>query len=171
MIDHMHSQILEMSSAQDEPRKGMLTTWSEICEFIFGGRARFTLVSKKTGLRFTYKVVAKREDVKVKVDDVTFFVSVLRGPDNEADYAYAGVLRRPAQFNLTAASRVTRAAFSMQALFWFLDKLRHERDVLGKPHGVEFWHEGRCCRCGRTLTVPKSVADGIGPECAGRGLW
>jgi hypothetical protein len=31
---------------------------------------------------------------------------------------------------------------------------------------VEFWHEGKCCRCGRKLTVPASIASGIGPECA-----
>jgi Family of unknown function (DUF6011) len=165
-------------------KKGMLTTWPEVRAFIFGGRARFTLVSRKTGFRFTYKVVAKREDVKAKLEDVTFFVSVLRGPDNESDYTYAGVLRKPAQFNFTPASRVSRTADSMKALVWFLDKMAHERDVLvgkfcgvdsaadsaGQVTKVEFWHEGRCCRCGRVLTVPKSVADGIGPECAGRGL-
>ena len=31
---------------------------------------------------------------------------------------------------------------------------------------LEVWHEGRCGRCNRALTVPESIASGIGPECA-----
>jgi hypothetical protein len=31
--------------------------------------------------------------------------------------------------------------------------------------------EGRCSRCGRTLTVPASLHHGMGPECAGKGSW
>ena len=27
------------------------------------------------------------------------------------------------------------------------------------------WHEGRCGRCGRKLTVPESIEAGYGPEC------
>ena len=34
------------------------------------------------------------------------------------------------------------------------------------PANVEINHEGRCGRCGRALTVPESVASGIGPESA-----
>jgi len=33
------------------------------------------------------------------------------------------------------------------------------------PAGFEFWHEGRCGKCARRLTVPESIANGIGPEC------
>jgi hypothetical protein len=33
------------------------------------------------------------------------------------------------------------------------------------PSGWEFRHEGRCGRCGRTLTVPESIDSGFGPEC------
>lgn len=32
----------------------------------------------------------------------------------------------------------------------------------------EVWHEGRCGRCGRKLTVPESIETGIGPDCAKR---
>lgn len=31
--------------------------------------------------------------------------------------------------------------------------------------------EGRCCRCGLTLTVPASLHAGLGPDCAGKGHW
>ena len=33
---------------------------------------------------------------------------------------------------------------------------------------LEIWHEGRCGRCGRKLTVPSSIESGIGPECASK---
>lgn len=33
------------------------------------------------------------------------------------------------------------------------------------PEQVEVWHEGRCGRCGRRLTVPESISTGFGPEC------
>jgi len=33
---------------------------------------------------------------------------------------------------------------------------------------LEIWHEGRCGRCNRKLTVPASIALGIGPECGQR---
>lgn len=35
------------------------------------------------------------------------------------------------------------------------------------PPSLEVWHEGRCGRCGRALTVPESIASGIGPVCEG----
>jgi hypothetical protein len=30
----------------------------------------------------------------------------------------------------------------------------------------EVWHEGKCGKCGRALTVPSSILTGIGPECS-----
>ena len=36
-------------------------------------------------------------------------------------------------------------------------------DGLTFHEALEVWHEGKCCRCGRTLTVPESVKLGIGP--------
>jgi hypothetical protein len=34
------------------------------------------------------------------------------------------------------------------------------------PEFVEVWHEGKCGKCGRALTVPSSILTGIGPECS-----
>jgi hypothetical protein len=148
----------------DDQCKGKLETWEAVREFMFGGAARFTLVSIKTGTRFTYKVQVKRADVKAGSADPIYFVSLLRGPDNEGDYAYMGVLRKPGMFRCTEASRVSRTAPAVMALAWALDMMRCSREALGVT--LEIWHEGRCCSCGRALTVPKSIADGYGPECA-----
>lgn len=146
---------------------GRLTTWHAIEEFLWAGRAHFTLLSlKNNGMRYTYRVDAKKEDVAAKLADVTYFLKLLRGPDNAADYLYMGVLRKPGRFFVTSASKVTRRAPSVTALLWFLDKMERKRDVLGSQ--VDFWHTGRCGRCGRLLTVLSSVALGLGPVCDGR---
>jgi hypothetical protein len=161
---------------------GRLDSWQQVQEFIFAGNATFTLVSLKTGVRFTYKVRVKKEDAeRLKRDqdafeggtgapasEVTYFVNLLRGPDNESDFSYMGVLRRdPARFFWTSASgKVGRGAPAYKALVWMVDAMANGRAVLGSS--LEVWHEGRCGRCGRKLTVPESVASGYGPECSRR---
>lgn len=172
---------------------GLLSTWPVVEEFIFAGNATFTLRSTKTGARFTYIVRVKKEDLRrfeaerrlvdtarrngtlldfrpdMTGDQVTYFVNLLRGPDNTADFAYMGVLRRdPARFFWTAASgRVGRGAPAFKALMWMLDVMANKHpNVSGSS--LEVWHEGRCGACGRKLTVPESIAAGLGPECAGR---
>lgn len=164
---------------------GALTTWTDVTAFIFAGNATFTLRSIKTGVRFTYKVQAKKADVARRAQevvlqreardkgvilnftpptDVTFFINLLRGPDNESDFAYMGVLRKPGHYFWTNASgKVGRQAPAYKALLWMLDAMTCQRSVLGTF--LEVWHEGKCGRCGRKLTVPESIEAGLGPEC------
>ncbi len=168
---------------------GLLTTWPDVHEFVFAGNATFTLRSLKTGVRFTYKVRVKKEDrmrlaqedelrcyaaehgnilefrPSLTESDVTYFVNLLRGPDNTADFAYMGVVRKDsARFFWTEKSgKVGRQAPAYKALIWFIDQMNGRRDVLGSL--MEVWHEGKCGRCGRKLTVPESIAAGLGPEC------
>jgi Family of unknown function (DUF6011) len=152
-----------------EAMVGQLCDWPAVRGFVFGGNARFTLRSLRTGVRHTYRVRVRKKDVKVGTvgERLTYFVETLRGPNNETDYRYTGVLRLPGTFWFTAASQQLRSAPSSMALLWFLDRMREDRaNVLGRL--AEFWHEGRCGRCGRALTVPESVVRGIGPECFGR---
>ena len=135
------------------------------------GSAVFTLVSGKTGTRFTYRVTSPkktREDAKGK----TLFVSVLTGSDNTNDYSYTGTLwqpedGRPFYFRHTKGSKVTAAAPSAQAFTFFWKEANkpagfRAANLLDK---VEFWHEGKCGRCNRRLTDPSSIASGFGPEC------
>ena len=45
-------------------------------------------------------------------------------------------------------------------------------DAMTREEAAEFGHlYGVCCVCGRTLTDERSIADGIGPVCAGRQDW
>lgn len=138
---------------------GRLTDPGDALAFIRAGHARFTLVSGRTGTRFTYKV-RRCDDAGKEL----WFVSLLTGADNEASYTYLGTLREQQSYVHGRKSRVGADAPGVKAFAWAYDALRN--GVM--PRELEVWHEGRCGRCGRALTVPESVVRGLGPECAGK---
>lgn len=161
----MNNDIQTAHEAQ--PLRGQLTDAALASEYILAGNATFTIVSKTTGARYTYKV-RKPEDWSK--ERPTWFVNLLSGPDNESDYHYLGLIRCWAEdgrytVRQTAKSRVGTDAPSFNAIKWALGHVLND-DVI--PSQLELWHEGRCGRCGRKLTVPESVARGLGPECATR---
>ncbi len=137
--------------------QGQLKSAQIAMSFITAGKSTFTIRSKVTQNRFTYKVK--------KVKDATdlFFVSLMTGPDNTNSYSYMGVIRR-GTYAQTAKSRVAPTAPSHLAFNWFWKNLGANQ----LPHSVEAWHEGRCGACNRKLTVPSSIEAGIGPECSKR---
>ena len=127
--------------------------------FLLAGNAVFTLRSRKTGARYTYRVSHK------KGGDVSF-VSLLVGSDNTRDYAYMGMLPDDKPTALRGVGKgkscSSADAHSARAFQYLLDSI-----VKGSiPDALEVWHEGRCGRCGRKLTVPESIETGLGPECA-----
>lgn len=113
----------------------------------------FTVLNPATDTRFTYKVQLS-DDSKVK------FVKFLAGPDNTRSYRYLGIFNQDNQFRMTRASKCSPDAPVARAFTWFVT---HMESPL-----IEVWQEGICGRCGRKLTVPSSVAAGLGPECAGK---
>lgn len=125
-------------------------------QYIRAGKATVTMKSSKTGQRFTFRVRAAR-------DGAVHFVDVLNGSDNESSYAYLGILRRD-MYQHGRKSRVGDTAASVVAFKWAWAQLAKGR----LPTALEIWHAGVCGRCGRKLTVPESVAAGLGPECAGK---
>jgi hypothetical protein len=145
-------------------QRNLFTSASEARAFIGAGNSTATMRSKATDVRFTYKVQAPIENDVRQVDSDMRFVKVLTGSDNENSYSYLGYIRRGVFFHGGAKARVGRDAPSAKAFAWAWQALA--QDVL--PATVEIWHEGRCGRCARKLTVPASIASGFGPECAGR---
>lgn len=132
--------------------------------FALAGNAILTLQSLRTGAHFTYKVRAKDVAGEIKADyqpNRIWFVSLLSGADNESDYQYLGLINKYREFRLTKNSRAGADAASVKAFEWFWHMVRD-----GIPSELVVRHEGRCGRCGRTLTVPESIDRGIGPECA-----
>ena len=136
-----------------------ITNIEDIKNFVFGGNATITLESAKTGKHFTFKVrVAKKDD-----DTAPFFVSVLNGPDNYANYSYVGIINSERDsFRLTQKSKVGADAISFKAFNFFFANLKK-----GKvPADLNIYHSGKCGRCGRLLTHPNSIITGLGPECS-----
>lgn len=142
------------------PHAAQISDPDQIRTFALAGRARLTLVSERTGQRFTYQVKGKKDDG----GNLTgfYFVSVLTGPQNTSDYTYLGYVR-DGSFVHDRMYRVGPDAPSRKAFAWFWDRLNKGRELAE----CECWHEGRCGRCGRVLTVPESIKTGIGPKCAG----
>ncbi len=129
--------------------------------FIKAGRAVFTLVSERTGARYTFK--AKKADPDPRYP-ASWYIFLLTGPDNEEDYTYLGIMGENGNLKLTKKSAYTTDSGPVRALAWTLYRLA----IAGVCPGVEVWHASRCGRCGRTLTVPTSIETGFGPECSSK---
>mgnify|MGYP000959020201 CR=1 FL=1 len=131
---------------------------SSISEFVYAGNSLFTLLNTKTGSRFTYRFKKGRRDN-------VWCVSVLTSP---ANFSYIGVSifdenKKEYVYIHAKKSKVTLKAQSALTINWFISALNHD----SIPENVEVWHNGRCGKCGRALTVPESIEVGLGPTCRG----
>jgi hypothetical protein len=159
----------ENEKGRNEMNK-QLTDFGAVCAFIFAGKATFTVVSKKTGTRFTYKVTRKEgtdwTDRKGNVHrgKPIHFAAVMIGPDNESSFSYLGFFKEGQGYAYGTKSKIGPDAPSAKAFDWFICGLLSDKG-LATLEQVEFWHEGSCARCGRKLTVPESIESGWGPEC------
>lgn len=125
-----------------------------ILRFMIAGNAYFTLRSQKTGTRYTFRA-------HQSTDKSVLFISTLWGSDNTGDYAYVGIVK-DGEFKLTRKSKFNADSPQVKAFSWALSHIMGADRI---PDVLEFWHEGRCGRCARKLTVPESIASGFGPEC------
>lgn len=158
----------ETAHTEFQPQSGRMNNTDEVLKFVMAGNAYFTLRSVRTGTRFTYRI-AMPKAARV-APHPWYYISLLNGPDNTSNYMWMGTICGDGKFR--QQKKVSTApgmdAPSMRAILWFLRYLQESTNRNQLPMDVEFWHEGRCGRCGRLLTVPESIARGIGPECAGR---
>jgi hypothetical protein len=119
--------------------------------FIKAGKATFTVKNDATGKRFTFRVRKAGEHKPF------WFVSVLTGTDNE--HSYMGSMKDNMQLFPTLNSKVKPDAQAWKTFSWLM------AHVTSLPSNVHIYHEGKCGRCGRTLTVPESISSGFGKEC------
>jgi hypothetical protein len=119
-------------------------------QFIFGGKSFVTFLNTKSDGRFTFKVV------KHKKDDI-FFVNVLTGPDI---YTFIGTVRNDV-YKHSHKSNISIGSQSVKVFTYVINKLK----INNLPSFIEIYHDGRCGKCGRQLTVPESIESGFGPEC------
>ena len=151
-------EVLDAQAEAEAPAKGGRLASGHERVFLLGGRAVLTLVSRRTGVRFTFRVVAAKEG------DARHFVSVLTGPENTRDYSFLGTIFEGRRYAHGRKSEIGQDAPSAKAFAWFAERVLAGRSV----DGAEVWHEGRCGRCARPLTDPESIASGLGPICGGR---
>jgi hypothetical protein len=143
--------------------RGRLLTNAEVEKFCLAGNATITVVYVKTGARYTYRI--KKPD-DFKQERPIWFVSVLKGSDNDRDFGYIGQIKLVGgNYVYERGKKCWHTWFPASDGFswtWKQVIFRVEKEV---HPSVEIWHEGRCGRCGRKLTVPESVSSGYGPEC------
>lgn len=135
-------------------------------QFLLAGNAIFTIRSKATGKRFTYKIYKAAAPAPGK--DQIWWCNLLCGPDNSNDYKYFGFLAQyPQGFYGYHHGRPSKAcaacsADSVKGFYYVVMNIIHKNRI---PDDIELWHEGACGRCGRRLTRPESIESGFGPEC------
>lgn len=161
-----------------EEMAGRLYGRDAILNYIRAGNATVTLVSRRTGTRYTFKFQRPKDwEPGPQRPVAPVFCKVLTGADNVGDYTFAGTMWPEDSafsdggqvYRHGKNTRVSFGAASVKALIWFVrTALAPGNDVLLER--CEVWHEGRCGRCGRKLTVPSSIRSGFGPECEGRML-
>lgn len=96
----------------------------------------------------------------------TYFLGLLTGPDNEQDYTYMGIVDiTTGNVRLTKASKYTPDSWPYKLATRLLQRITKGEGQAIEQAGFRVHHEGKCGRCGRTLTVPESIERGIGPEC------
>ena len=145
-------------------------------EFITAGKAIFTLdvpasfqQDSKCKGHYTYKVNFKKGQGQWKD---TWFIALLSGPDNTADYRYLGMLDTDkGNVILTKKSQFNDSTYPVMLLrrvvacLWEKDGSCPE-DI--EAAGFTLHHAGRCGRCGRLLTVVSSIESGLGEVCASK---
>ena len=129
-------------------------------KFILAGNSTFTVVSKETGKRYTFKIRAKK-------DGSILFVSYLFNQDNGKDYKFLGTIFKdsnPTPYRYFPSKKKTDPKSVVNRTFEYVyDAIMNQKQ--SKFDKIEFWHEGKCGRCGRKLTVPESIEIGLGPYC------
>lgn len=156
----------ESIDQSDLPRVGAAPIRSarDAARFALAGAATVTVVSTATDKRYTFKIAAPKNG-----EGSARFVSLLNGPDNQSDFLYLGFIPNADApcFRLTKKSAMRFDAAPVRAAMFLCDRvLAHPEAPI--PAGLEIWHEGRCGKCNRPLTVPESIERGIGPECWAR---
>lgn len=138
-------------------------------EWLLAGDAIFTievgqlLKNCERKPHYTYRIV------KVEANDPfpeSFFVKILVGQDNESDYAYLGKLNASiGEVKVTPRSSRPADSFEIRLLNRILPLVWLGKQEIFEPHGFKIHNEGKCGKCGKTLTTPLSCERGIGPEC------
>lgn len=127
--------------------------------FLTAGKATFTFTSI-SGEHFTF-LVERPEKFRGE-----FFGSVMKGTDNETDFRYVGMVHEASlTIRGTKGSKFAADSKEFKVFARALDIVAGRKAL---PAGYSLLRSEQCGRCGRKLTNPTSIDNGIGPECADR---
>ena len=119
--------------------------------------AVLTLVSPRTGEHRTFRVRSiHRGNLEGKR-----VVEMLEGPDNGSDYRAFAFVGDDGRVMVWKAYRGESGERSQWERFGDL----LARPALWHARGVQYLISLNCRRCGRPLTHPASITDGLGPHC------
>jgi hypothetical protein len=128
-------------------------------KFLLSGLSTFTFLNTKTGNNFRYKI-------SISDDGKLFFVSTLI----DERYLYLGTINKNLKYSHGTKSKISKDEQTSKVFSWVIERIFNNT----LPDYIEVWHEGKCGKCGRKLTTPKSIDNGIGPECIknlSKNLW
>jgi hypothetical protein len=121
----------------------------------------FTLTSPKSGHR-TFQIKTLR---KGPLKDKRI-VSLLIGPNNEADYQGFGFVSNDGIALWNKCRGFGSPYLDYADVLWSL--ATEGEDGRYYKAGYRMLVSGTCVRCNRKLSTPESLARGLGPECFGR---
>ena len=150
----------------EELIRGRITESVDVLLFLDEARnAIFTL--EKGDIHRTYMVNQPK-------DKDILFVRLLTGQDNSdwGNYTYIGLIvyEPHIKFKPKKQQNWGHDTEKVSVAFYLMNTLVD--NILRSPKFSEsepfFFHEGKCAKCGKRLTVPKSIEIGMGAKCRGK---
>lgn len=133
---------------------GELKGHLDIQNYLHGGKGVVTLLSP-SGKHHTYSFRYPLEQDKFP-EGTMFVYSLMR----EHVWMYVGMLQSNGRFRRTQFSKFNEDSPIVKGAKFISRMMREDFD-----HPMRLYHEGVCSICGRRLTSPKSIRQGIGPKC------
>ena len=124
---------------------------NDVKNFLVAGNATITLESVKTRNKYTYKI-NKKDDNRGDL----WFVKLMLNPNK---FEYIGFFKDNLEFKTSSKSKVREDSKSFLAIKFLLNRIDNI------PENLNIYHSCKCGRCGRILTNPESIKNGIGHEC------
>jgi len=120
----------------------------------------FTLTNKDKGTHLTFRSRRPRG----WTINSPVLVDLMVGCDNEGSFEFIGSVSGNGFFKVSQKSKVQeeRLKVSSRTMVWLLTKLNNGVEL---PEALEIKGSTGCARCGRKLTNPDSIDDGLGPIC------
>lgn len=147
-----------MEAAKKQDRGIKIETKDNIYLYVYGGRGRFTMTSKKSGVSYEYKLSTMSKG-HPRYDENTYYVSV----KHEHGFGFMGVFKSDEdKYIHPRSSDYKYDSKPVAGFLWLIKILKSDSEF---PSDMEFRHMGVCSICGRSLTTPESIKLGIGPVC------